>query len=281
MGERISVRGMRFAGTFYPSDRLKLIDFIRGSIDEAVVVGGRGIGNSLAYIVPHAGYAYSGKVASHSYKAIASGKALNNTDTVVVIGPNHTGIGPDISVSGCSWRTPLGDIVNDYQLSSSIAKSMGVKLDESAHEDEHSIEVQLPFIKYIAPELKGCFICMADQSLDASNRLCLSIVSSAKRLGRNLILIASSDLNHFESDKVSERKDMELLGNVCKMRVDGFERGVSALNDSVCGPGAIMTAIGFAKANGAKRGAILKYSNSGEANGDYRSVVAYASVSLY
>ena len=239
------------------------------------------IRDSIAYVAPHAGYVYSGRTAAVSYKAIATRKGLSEIETIVVIGPNHTGKGFPISISMEDWKTPIGIAENDRELSREISKrSDYIKIDESAHEDEHSIEVQLPFIKHLFPDKRLVFICMGDQSLRASELLSGAIISAANGLNRKIIIVASSDFNHYESAETARRKDTALFDAIKRLDAAAFNRLIGELDDSACGFGPITVAMLFAKQCGAKEGILLKYSNSGDVTGDYSSVVAYSSIAL-
>lgn len=279
MAARISVRGAVFAGTFYPEERSALIEYIEKSMSDATVK--KGVENAHSYVAPHAGYTYSGGTAAHTYKALSLNKRLKSVNALIIIGPNHTGIGPAISVSGQDWRTPLGDIRNDIGMSESIAKELDSNLDESAHDDEHSVEVQLPFVKYVLPNTGACFICMGDQSLESCRKLSSAIRKSSKRLGRNVLIIASSDMNHYEPAAVAETKDGRLMHEMERLDYKSFNRSVDEVDDSACGYGPVTVAMMLAKSMKAARGVILDYTNSGDVTHDYGSVVAYCSAAFF
>jgi AmmeMemoRadiSam system protein B len=268
------------ADTFYTGNRERLLKQVAGFVEAAKVIAGN-IGEAVAYVAPHAGYRYSGDTAGFAYKALAMKRDLKSIDTFVIVGPNHTGLGYPISISADNWRTPLGTVYNDVKLSEEIAKqSHRITIDEEAHRLEHSIEVQLPFLQEVVGRPKCCFICMGDQSLDYCIDLSSAISNGAKRLGRSVVVIASSDFNHYESATVAEGKDMPSLDELKKLRPEGFHRKIAEFNDSACGYGPITVSAMFARTNGAKEGVLLRYSNSGEVTDDYESVVAYASIAF-
>ncbi|MCL5106079.1 MAG: AmmeMemoRadiSam system protein B [Candidatus Marsarchaeota archaeon] len=269
------VREYRFAGVFYSKNKVMLADAAKSLIANAIV--DPAIKSGYAYVSPHAGYAYSGSTAACTYKALSQNKDLGRIDTIIIVGPNHTGDGENISVSAQDWETPLGVLKNNTPLSRQIA-SKGIKVDESAHLEEHSIEVQLPFLNVIAPTKKFCFICMRDQSVESSAKLSDSIIAASRKLNSNAVVIASSDFDHYEPRREAARKDGLLIKALSGLDYEGFDRLASELNDSACGVGPVMTALLFAKSMGATKSLLLRYSDSSSVTKDYSSVVAYASI---
>lgn len=268
-----------FDGSFYMRDRKKLEEFIKTAMGEAKVR--QGVGNAVSYVAPHAGYVYSGKAAAFTYKAMKENKRLEGTSTIIIVGPNHTGTGKPISVSMEDWKTPLGTAMNDTELSKAIAEdSERIWIDEQAHANEHSIEVQLPFIKCLFPEKKFVFICMGDQSTGSSEILAKSIINRVKKLKRNVFMVASSDLTHYEPADIAKVKDSKLLGAAMALDWKGFNRVVRDTNHTACGFGPMTVAMIFAKHEAAKEGIVLRYCNSGDITKDYQSVVAYASMAF-
>ena len=155
-----------------------------------------------------------------------------------------------------------------------------IDIDESAHEGEHSIEVQLPFLQYLFPKKRFVFICMGDQSLEASEILSKAIINAVDGLSRKVIMVASSDFNHYESAETAKRKDAKLLDAIKRLDYKSFNSLVDELDDSACGFGPITVAMMFSRHMGAKAGVVLRYTNSGEETRDYSSVVAYASIAF-
>jgi len=267
-----------FAGSFYTFDKKGLGQFIDKALQEANV--DKGIAeHAVSFVAPHAGYIYSGRVAAYTYKAINIMANTRKVDTFIIIGPNHTGYGTPISVSAQDWHMPFGIVKNDFELSKLITeKSNYINLDESAHSNEHSIEVQLPFLQKTVENPKCVFICMGDQSIEASRELAKAVLDASKELGREIAIIASSDFNHYESAEVAKKKDMPAIEALLKLDYLEFNKRLEQSGDTACGFGPITVAAIFAKEKRAKSGHLLKYANSGDANGDYSSVVAYASI---
>lgn len=272
------MRDQAFAGSFYSGKPRDLSSFISEAIAGANDTRCNAT-NSVSFVAPHAGYIYSGRTAAYAYKAMLNSNRMLNSDTVVILGPNHTGLGEAISVSKTDWRTPLGVVRNDMEMAAAIAGyDNGISIDEMAHADEHSIEVQLPFLQSTLKNKRIVPICMGDQSLRASRLVSEAISKAGKKLRRNIGIIASSDFNHYESAEEAQKKDMKLIEAIEKIDYMRLNILAKELDDSACGIGPITVAMLFALEHSAKKGCMLKYSNSGEVTGDNSSVVAYSSI---
>ncbi len=271
-------RAPAVAGKFYPEGRKRLSSSIDGFLAKARFEG-KNVQDAISYVAPHAGYAYSGIVEAFTYKALSMKKDLGEIDTFVFVGPNHTGLGFPVSISGCEWRTPLGVVSNDKDFANGIASQSDLfEMDESAHRLEHSIEVQLPFLQRIVKKPRCCFVCMGNQSLGYCERLCNAIIKSAEEMERNITVIASSDFDHYEPAEVAEKKDMHAIEALSRLDFEEFHKRIEKSGDSACGYGPITVSGMFAKRHGAMRAAMLKYANSGDVTKDYKSVVAYSSI---
>jgi AmmeMemoRadiSam system protein B len=238
-------------------------------------------------VVPHAGYVYSGACAAHAYLKLAE---QEKPDTVIVISPNHIGRGTPISVMGeGSWETPLGIVEVDHLLAEKIVENSNIaQIDETAFmpprrssmylrasREEHSIEVQLPFLQFIYSEFKLVPICMGYQDLETSTDLGRSIYESTK--DENVMIVASSDLNHMESKALSNRKDRLVLDAIEAMDEVQLQEVVRREMISTCGYGPVSATLVASKLGGAKSSEILSYYTSGDIIGDDREVVGYAS----
>ncbi len=271
------IRKSVFAGEFYSADPAALNAFIAKAL-AAAKINSTGIDAGYAYVAPHAGYEYSGNTAAYTYKALGANRDIKNIDTLIFVGPNHTGIGTPISVSEMNWETPLGIVKNDIEMSKAIVEESGLaEFDDSAHAGEHSIEVQLPFVQHMGLGKMAAFICMGDQDIDVSENLSDAIIKAAKRLGRRIIVIASSDFNHYEPKKVGEKKDKALFDKIATLDYSAFNPLVGKIGSSACGYGPITVAMSCARKYGGIKGVLLNYSNSGDTTGDFGSVVDYAS----
>ncbi|MCX8174851.1 MAG: MEMO1 family protein [Candidatus Micrarchaeota archaeon] len=265
------------AGSFYPFSSSALLAQVKdylSAAQQAIKPQQR-----LAIVCPHAGYIYSGRCAAHSYASCANWKEKELT--AVVIGPNHTGMGAPISVSFEDWQTPLGRVECDAKLAEEIVKAGKIaRKDELAHLNEHSAEVQLPFLQVCAPQAKMVGICMGWQDYASAADLGGAIFSAASRTGRNIIVIASSDFTHYEPADRARQKDMKAIELLLELDEAGFEEVVEERGLSICGHGPIAAAVYYAKLAKAKKCELLKYTNSGEQTGDYGSVVAYAALAI-
>jgi hypothetical protein len=278
----VKVRYPCQAGVFYEGDAESLRRQIEncflhkfgpGKIPEVVKAGPRKV---IGLVCPHAGYMFSGPVAAHAcYRLALDGKP----DVAAIFGPNHTGYGSGLAVMNEGvWRTPLGDVEVDGQTANQIVReSRIVDVDDSAHRLEHSIEVQLPFLQYLyGSEVRIVPICFLMQDLSSSREVGKAV---AKVLaGKNAVIIASSDMTHYEPQERAAKKDRSALEAVEAMDEVKFYSTVEAQRVSACGYGPITALITTTKILGAKAAKLLCYKTLGDVTGDYSSVVGYASV---
>jgi len=219
---------------------------------------------------------FSGPVAAHAYYELAlDGKP----DVVFLFGPNHTGYGSALAVmTDGFWRTPLGDVEIDITLANQVMReSRIIDVDDSAHLSEHSIEVQLPFLQYLyGSEFKIVPICFSMQDLASAKEVGEAV---AKVLaGKNGVIIASSDMTHYEPQESAQRKDKMVLEAVEAMDEEKLYSVIEDHRVSVCGYGPIAALITAARILKAKEAKLLCYKTSGDVMGDYSSVVGYAAV---
>jgi hypothetical protein len=219
---------------------------------------------------------YSGPVAAHAYYEMAQD---GKPDIVVILGPNHTGYGSALATMNEGfWRTPLGDVEVDGETANAIVReSCIVDVDESAHRLEHSIEVQLPFLQYVyGSAFKIVPICFLMQDLTSAKEVGQAV--SRALAGKNAVVIASSDMTHYQPQQIAERKDRMALEAVEAMDEAKFYSIVESYNISACGYGPIAASIAAARGLGGKKTRLLCYETSGDVVGDYSSVVGYAAV---
>ncbi len=265
------------AGQFYPSSKEELKKQI-----EKCFLSDLGPGrlpenlererDTVGAVVPHAGYIYSGYEAAHVYLELAKQKT---PDTVVILGPNHTGYGSTVAVSNETWTTPFGDVEVDEVIADRLFRDCGIiDQDELAHRFEHSIEVQLPFLQYIYKDFKFVPISVGIQDTGTVREIggCLA------RIKGDILIIASSDFTHYEPQTDAERKDMLAIGHILNLDEDMFLKEVYDNNISICGSGPIAVCIVASKGRGATKGELLKYGTSGDVTGDYSQVVAYSGI---
>jgi hypothetical protein len=266
------------AGSFYESDKAVLREQLQGYLKKAeddLKAQGKAFKQIFGFVAPHAGYIYSGQVAAYPYSLI---KELPEFVTYVILSPNHTGRGKPVAISREDWKTPLGTVKNDRELGDAIKKNSQVaNFDEEAHSFEHSAEVQLPFLQTIFKEVKAVEICMGLQDYDTAMDIGDAIFQAAKETNSQVIVIASSDFTHYESAELAKRNDENAIKYIEEMKTREFVDQVKHEEMSICGYGSIAAAMEFARRNEAKA-SLLKYANSGDATGDYDSVVGYASI---
>ena len=278
----LNLRIPAVAGSFYAGDSKSLNIQIENCFlhkighGEIPLVNPKRENNIIGLISPHAGYMYSGPVAANGfYKVALDGKP----DTIIILGPNHRGFGEDISImSEGKWETPLGELEIDADIAESILKnSKIIKEDKKAHQFEHSIEVQLPFIQYIfGKNIKFVPICMTRQDISTDIEIAKSICSSV--VDKNVLIIASSDFTHYEPQEYAENADKQAINAILEFNPKKLYDMIYHQNLTMCGPGPVATMLIACKALGAKKAELLKYATSGDVTGMYGQVVGYASL---
>jgi len=265
------VREPVVAGQFYPGSPGMLEAQIAGFVNVAApkedVVG---------LVSPHAGYMYSGPVAG------AAISRVRFKDTFVIIGPNHTGMGQRYSImTEGTWRTPLGDAEVDSELASRIlAGSSRLKEDEMAHLQEHSIEVQIPFLQYFKRDVRIVPIVLAAAHPAAYKEIGHAIAAAIRDLDREAVIMASSDMTHYESQESANRKDRQAIDAMLALDEDELLKRVGELHITMCGYAPAVSLLSACKELGATRAELVMYQTSGDVIGDYRSVVGYAGIIL-
>jgi hypothetical protein len=220
---------------------------------------------------------YSGPVAANGFHFIAE---EGQPETVIIIGPNHTGYGSGASiiVEG-AWRTPLGDIKINSDLATAIqCNTKFLDIDQSAHRYEHSIEVQLPFLQYIYNQFRIVPICMQMQDLGVSCDLGMAIANAIE--DSNVLIIASTDFSHYEPQQIAASKDAKAISAITNLDENALQKIIHTHKVSMCGYGPVSAAIVAAKRLGATTGRLLQYKTSGDITEDYSQVVGYASLAL-
>lgn len=257
------------AGQFYHSTASKLKSQV-----EQYIVKNSSKEKAIGIISPHAGLMYSGYVAGAVYSSILF------PETFIIIGPNHTGLGANISImTSGEWEVPTGTFSVDERLGREIIKEApALSEDAQAHAFEHSIEVQLPFISYFSDTVKIIPIAVMSASLEECRAIGEGIARAVKTAGSDVLIVASSDMSHYVSDSVAKKLDGLAIGEVLKLDPEGLYNTVTAKRISMCGfmPATIM--LYAAKALGAAEARLVKYATSGDVSGDYEHVVGYAGV---
>ncbi len=227
-------------------------------------------------MAPHAGYEYSGPVAAHSYLHVSS---LRSPDLIVVVAPNHYGIGSGVATfRDGEWETPMGRMRVDEEAASMLVNDSGiVAFDPEAHRMEHSLEVQLPFLQQIyGDSVPFLPVSLLFQDVDTARTVAESLVKVVE--GRSAVLVASSDLTHYEPAAVAKEKDSVLIDAARRMDLSSFYSTLDRLQVTACGFGAIATVMEVSRALGLSKGELLKYATSGDTTGDNNQVVGYAAL---
>ncbi len=254
------------AGRFYTDDPAALarqVDrFVAASGPRAQVRG---------LVAPHAGYVYSGAVAGAVYARV------DVPARAIVLGPNHTGLGrPAALWPGGAWRFPSGDVPVDPALTRALAASPLVEADVEAHLLEHSLEVQVPFLARLRPDVAIAALCLGPLSYDACEELGAHVAKVAAEHGA--LVVASSDMSHYVPAETAREKDHRAIARILALDPKGLYDVVRREKITMCGivPATVMLVA--AKALGATRAELVRYANSGDVNGDLRQVVGYAGV---
>jgi len=273
-----SVRLAAVAGSFYPATAAELNALLDDCFSKSPL-GPRGVFTPstalIAGIVPHAGPLYSGPCAAHLYARL-----VQTIERVILIGVNHRGRGHRAALSPWkTWRTPLGEAIVDEKLNAYLESEVTfIKRDPSAHAEEHSIEVQLPFLQRILGHFTFTPISLAHISLDECAKLGEAIAAYCGTAAKTII-VASSDLSHYLSPKETDTLDRLALDQVLAMNPQGLLQITEANNITMCGVIPTAVTLFAAKALGATRATLLKHCHSGDIT-PMRKVVGYASVAL-
>ena len=228
----------------------------------------------LGAVIPHAGCIYSGEVAGAVYSS------METAPSYIILGPNHTGRGARVAVmSSGSWRTPLGEVQIAGDIAAAILNGCSeAEEDEAAHAGEHSIEVQLPFLQVSAGEFSFVPIALSEQPLEVYRDLGRAIAAALRDTAGQAIIIASSDMTHYESAAAAKKKDLAALEAINALDEELLVERVRERNITMCGYGAAAVMLAAVKELGATSAKLVKYMTSGDRTGDQGSVVGYAGV---
>ncbi len=258
------VREPAVAGRFYTADASSL----GGEVDRYVGAPRQRF-PALGLVAPHAGYVYSGAIAGAVYARVAV------PGRVIVLGPNHTGLGARAALwPDGAWRTPLGDVPVDPALTAALGASPLVRHDTGAHRLEHALEVQLPFLQRARPDVAIAALCLAHLSFDECDALGRTVAEAARAAGA--LVVASSDMSHYLPAREAREKDDRAIARILALDPEGLYGVVHAEAISMCGiiPATVMLVA--ARALGASRAELVRYGHSGEVSGDDDRVVGYA-----
>lgn len=279
--KKTNIRLPSVAGQFYSASKQDLNKQIQALLNSGAVAKEKAAGGAsvIACMLPHAGYMYSGAVAAQTVSC------LKIKDKIILLGPNHTGYGAPFSIMAEGrWLTPLGEVNIDGILAKKIlSHSKYLKEDSVAHLYEHSLEVELPLLQYFRSDFEITPIIIQAGDLTALKEIGKDIASGVKEsnLQDSTLIVASSDMTHYEPQEEAERKDKEAIGAILALDEDRLWEKVKKLGISMCGYAPAIVMIVAAKLLGATKAKLVKYETSAEATGDKTSVVGYAGILVY
>ena len=258
------------AGKFYPNNSVELENQIACHLGDLSKNKRKAIG----VVSPHAGFIYSGDVAGAVYSRIEI------PETIILLGPNHTGRGENISVmTKGTWSMPMGDIDIDEELANLLCKETPIaKPNLTAHQFEHSLETQLPFLQYLKKNFSIVPICLKKIDYSLCKKLSEGIVKALEQTEKSVLIVASSDMTHFESHKLAEEQDKKAIAKIESRDALGLYETVRQEQISMCGVNPVTVMLLCCEKLGAQKAELIEYKTSGEVNGDKNRVVGYAGV---
>jgi len=263
------LRSPAVAGQFYPGSEASLVKTLNALVPELHPEERK---EALAVVSPHAGYIYSGGVAGETFARV---KVPEN---VIILGPNHTGHGAPIALMAQgSWDMPMGEVTINKELAAQIAKNSPlVEIDEIAHQFEHSLEVQVPFLQYIQKNLSIAPIVVSHVSYETCFAVGKGLAAAIKSYGKPVLIVASTDMTHYESRQSASAKDSLALERIKALDPEGLYNTVIGKRISMCGIMPATVTLVAALVLGAKKAELIRYTDSGETSGDTIHVVGYA-----
>ncbi|MGC4116501.1 MAG: AmmeMemoRadiSam system protein B [Myxococcales bacterium] len=262
-------RSPAVAGRFYPGDGRTLDRDVSGYLEAAKATPAP----AIAVMAPHAGYVYSGAIAAAAYARVVVPK------TAIVLCPNHTGMGARKSLwADGAWKIPGGELKVDEALAETLRAVVGLEPDSLAHQHEHSLEVQLPFLRARNPDVSIVPVCLSSLGVRECVKLGEGIAHAIAPQRADVLLVASTDMTHFLTAEDAKRLDSMALDRVLALDPEGLYETVETNDISMCGYLPTTVVLAAARALGAKTARLVRYGNSGEASGDFDRVVGYAGV---
>ncbi|MFC1709406.1 AmmeMemoRadiSam system protein B [Candidatus Omnitrophota bacterium] len=267
------IRKPAVAGQFYPQDKNTIIKQLSSFLKESDKQ------DAIACIMPHAGYVYSGKVAAQTAASV------NIKENIILLGPNHTGLGQAFSInSKGSWQTPLGDVEINTEIAERLKKECPlIKEDSNAHAREHSLEVELPILQFLSKQKFSIvpIVLMSARKAEYES-IGQAIYKSVTELDLKdkVLIVASSDMTHYESHESATQKDNLAIEAILNLDEDLLIKRLSQYQISMCGYAPVIIAIITAKKLGAENAKLILYETSAKASGDYGAVVGYAGITI-
>jgi AmmeMemoRadiSam system protein B len=267
------MRPAAVAGTWYPGTAAALADAVDaylGSTTREVT------GDLVALVAPHAGLVYSGPVAAHAYRLLAG----RTFDVAVIVGPSHFVSFDGVAVSAAGgFNTPLGVVRVDTDITAALLDASPIVREHAqAHAREHSIEMQLPFLRHVAPQTAIVPLIMGRQTADTAQTLADAL--GRVLAGRRALLVASTDLSHYHDAAVASRLDAVVIDHLSRLDADGLQQALEACPDHACGGGPAVAVMRAAVHLGACDAVVLDYADSGDVSGDKASVVGYVAAAI-
>ncbi|SDO99488.1 AmmeMemoRadiSam system protein B [Desulforhopalus singaporensis] len=260
------------AGRFYPGSPQALSQTLQDLFptEKQEKTAARGV------VSPHAGYVFSGGVAAKTLSMI------DIPETVLVIGPNHHGRGAAVALSGEDWNMVTGIVPNASGLTAALNSHCDlIQTDELAHRDEHSLEVQLPFLQALQKNLTFSAMVVSRLSYQQCTEVGEAIARAITEYGKKVLIVASSDMNHYESRSVSRKKDQKALDAIMALDSEELYRTVFANSISMCGVIPVVITMVATRILGTDRATLVEYTDSGAVSGDTDQVVGYAGIIMH
>jgi len=263
-----TVRHPAVAGRFYPRDR----DTLREEVQS--YLSAQAAAPAMGCLVPHAGYIYSGAVAGAVFAN------LDLSQRCIVLCPNHTGKGRPLAImSSGSWETPLGSVPIDSHLAEALKETFPTLTeDENAHRSEHAIEVELPFLQTLRPDVAFVPIAIGTGEFEVLEKLGEAIANTVQSQAERILIVASSDMNHYENDALTRIKDHKAIERMLALDARALFDVVTREKISMCGFGPAVAMLTATKCLGATSAELIKYATSGDVSGDRDMVVGYAGI---
>lgn len=263
------VRQALVAGSFYPAEPYRL----QAWLQQQLAVPSSSAAPALGLVVPHAGYVYSGAIAAAAFAQVAV------PPVVVLLGPNHRGQGaPAALYDQGGWQTPLGPVAVDEALAAAVlAEVPGVAADPAAHAGEHSLEVMLPFLQWLRPDVRIVPLMLQAWSLADLLTMGQALASLLQRWPQPPLLLASSDMSHYVTATAARAQDLPVIERLLALDAAGLYRQVHQARVSMCGVYPVTLLLATLAGLGCRGGELVRYGHSGEVTGDEGSVVAYVS----
>ena len=261
------------AGRFYPRDPDDLRAEVEGYLSQPISSDARRV-KAVGCIAPHAGYMYSGHVAGAVFARIEIPQLC------VVMCPNHTGMGRPLAIMGeGSWETPLGEVPIETKFAAALKQRFpDLQEDSAAHRAEHAAEVELPFLQLLRPDLRFVPIALGTGRFEELEELGMALADVIGRQTDPVLMVASSDMNHYESDVVTRVKDHRAIERILTLDARGLFDVVIEQDISMCGFGPTVAMLTAVRQLGARSAELVKYATSGDVSGDRDLVVGYAGV---